>query len=129
MQRLRGKGGGGGAALGTSTVLRPPVGIPMLPARLVMDMQRRSRDSAFEPVDIVLVAERYSQAVGVSVPWGHVVAIACEQEERIEAGLIPTVTGVPNLMNAVPDDIVLLVDGDRGTVLVEPDSVSIATFQ
>jgi len=129
MQRLRGIAGNGGSALGTSTVLRPPVGIPMLPARLIMDMQRRPRDSDFEPVDIVLVAERFSLAIGVTVPWGRVVGIVCEQEERSEAGLIPTVTGVPNLMQAIADDVLLLVDGDRGIVLVEPDSVSVASFQ
>ena len=129
MQRVKGKAGGGGAALGSSTVLRPPVGIPMVPARLIMEMQRRSRDSTFEPVDIVLVAERYSQAVGVTVPWGKIVGIVCQQEEAVEQGLIPTVTGVANLLQAVPDDTLLLVDGDRGTVLVEPDSMSVATYQ
>jgi hypothetical protein len=129
MIRLRGTPGGGGAALGTATVLGPPVGIPMLPARLIAEMQRRSRDSTFEPIDVVLVADRYAAAAGVTIPWGRIVGIVCEQANSVDSPGLPVVTGVPNLIQAVADDSLLLVDGDRGVVLLDPDSASIAAFQ
>ena len=129
MLRLRGRPAGGGTALGTATVLHAPIGIPMLPARIVAEMQRRPRDSAFESIDIVLVADRFSQTVGVTIPWGKVVAVLCEQDEVVESALTPTVTGVPNLLQAVQDDTLVLVDGDRGIVLIDPDSVAVAAFQ
>ena len=129
MHRMRGIPGGGGSAMGSATVLRPPIGMPMIPARLMLEMQKRARDAAMEPLDIVLVAERYILAAGVTVPWGRVVAIVCEQEEHGSDTSVPLVTGVANLLQVVGDDTLLVVDGDRGTVLVEPDSVSVAAYQ
>lgn len=132
MLRLRGKplNGAGGIALGSATVLRAPNGIPMLPARLVAQMARTRRDEPIEPLEIVVVARDYDAAASLALPWAQVVGIVAEFS-REEAGhaLVPAVAGIDGLLEKIDDDALLLIDGDRGIVLVDPDGTALAAYQ
>jgi len=117
-------------ALGSAGVLRAPNGIPMLPARLVAQMARSPRQAAIEPIEVILIARDYETAASLHLPWARVVGIAAERvsEGALRRG-VPTVVGVEHLTESVDDEMLVLVDGDRGVVLVDPDSAAIAAYQ
>jgi hypothetical protein len=130
MLRLRGKPFGAGVALGTAGVMRAPFGIPVLPARLAAQMARTRRDEPVEPVEVILVAEDYDAAAGLTLPWARVVGIAAQRAGGgAERPGVPAVIGVERLLDSVGDDALLLIDGDRGIVLVEPEGTVLAAYQ
>jgi phosphohistidine swiveling domain-containing protein len=130
MLRLRGKPFGGQVALGTASILRAPNGIPLLPARLVSQLAKAPRDAAIEPVEVVIVARDYDAASSLMLPWAHVVGIVAEyaQEDAIRLG-VPTVVGIEGVLDKIEDDALVLIDGERGIVLVDPDGMAVAAYQ
>lgn len=130
MLRLRGKPLGGQVSLGSATVLRAPNGIPMLPARLVAQMARARHDEPIEPVEVVLVVRDYESASSMALPWARVVGIVAEHaaDDALFGG-VPTVTGIEGALEKVDDDALVLIDGERGIVLVDPDGHALAAYQ
>ena len=130
MLRLRGKPLGGQVSLGSAAVLRAPNGIPMLPARLVAQMARAQRDAPIEPVEIVVVARDFDAAASLMLPWARVVGIVAEHAaEGAEFTGMPTVVGIEGVLEKIDDDALVLIDGERGIVLVDPDGVTLAAYQ
>jgi hypothetical protein len=132
MLRLRGKplGGAGAIAFGSATVLRAPNDIPMLPARLVAQMARTRRDEPIEPVEIVVVARDYDAASSLALPWARVVGIVVEYaREDADRPAVPAVSGIESVLEKIDDDALLLIDGERGIVLVDPDGTALAAYQ
>lgn len=130
MLRLRGRPLGGAVALGSASVMRAPNGIPLLPQRLVAQMARAGYDTPVEPLDVVLVARDYESAASLRLPWARVVGIAAERAPEDASGDgVPTVVGLDNLLERVDDDVLLLIDGERGIVLVDPDGAALAAYQ
>jgi len=130
MLRLRGKPFGGQVALGTASILRAPNGIPLLPARLVSQLAKAPRDAAIEPVEVVIVARDYDAASSLMLPWAQIVGIIAEhaQEDAIRLG-VPTVVGIDGILDKIEDDALVLIDGERGIVLVDPDGMAVAAYQ
>lgn len=130
MIRLRGKPFGPGFALGSASILRAADGIPMLPAGLVSKLARFPRNMPIEPMEVILVAEDYAAAASLSLPWAKVVGIAAAHvDPEVQPTGITAVVGIENLMESVPDGALLLIDGDRGVVLVDPDGTALAAYQ
>lgn len=131
MLRLRGKPvGAGNVSLGTATVLRTPNGIPMLPARLVAQLARAHRNAPIEPIEIVVVSRDFDAAASLQLPWARVVGIISEfAREDVESVGVPAVVGIEGVLDKIDDDALVLLDGDRGIVLVDPDSTALAAYQ
>jgi hypothetical protein len=130
MLRLRGKGTGTGVVLGSAAVMRPPMLIPMVPPRLVKEMSKAERDSPVEKLDIILVAQDYGMAANMALPWANVVGIMTENADpSIVRQSLPTVSGFEDLLSRIEDDALLLLDADRGVVLVDPDGMVLASYQ
>jgi signal transduction protein with GAF and PtsI domain len=128
--RLKGKGYGTGVVLGSAAIMRPPMGIPVVPPRLIAEMSKAERDNPIEKVDIILVTQDYGIALNMALPWANVVGIIAENADPTSIRLsIPTVSGIEDPLNRIEDDALLLLDGDRGVVLVDPDGIVLATYQ
>jgi hypothetical protein len=132
MARLRGKGLGTGLALGTAAVVPVRDGFPMapeIPTRIGALMAARRLS---ETPEIVLVAENYRDALALVhvVNWAKVIGIVAgfaDQDAPVPP--IPAVVNVPYLLEEITDDMLLLVDADRGTILSDPDPVAVAQYQ
>jgi hypothetical protein len=131
MARLRGTGLGAGMALGTAAVVRTRSGVPLMPEipqRLAALIAQRRLT---EIPEIVVVAEDYrtAHAIASSISWAKVVAIAAERDAPgAPVPGIPAVTGLSDLMRAAADDVLILVDATRGTVLIDPDPIYLAQY-
>jgi phosphohistidine swiveling domain-containing protein len=110
--------------------MRAPNGIPLLPARIVAQLARTARDAPIEPIEVVLVAHDYQNAASLSLPWAHVVGIVAEHADVDAVRLgIPTVVGIEDVLAKIDDDALVLINGERGIVLVDPDGVALAAYQ
>jgi phosphotransferase system enzyme I (PtsI) len=103
-------------------------GIPLLPPRLFGAGPRRRTEA---PIDAVVVAETFEMAAGVCGPWLQAVAIVSNQgpQERTLGRDIPVVADLGDDLGKIADGDLLLVDGDRGVVLVDPDGATLAAYQ
>ncbi len=132
MARLRGTGVGAGMALGAAAVVRVRGGIPMLPEVPVRIAELVAMRRLTEVPEVILAVEDYRTGLTLAgaLSWARVVGIAAESAEpdaRIPP--FPAVVGVPNLMSVVEDEMLLLVDAERGVVLADPDPIAIAQYQ
>lgn len=130
MARFRGQGYGTGLALGTAAIVREDRGAllpPKMPERIAKQVAERRLT---ETPEIVLIADRLLAAVSIAanLAWGRVVAIVVEADEPALAGPTPIVTGLPGLMAASEDDLLVLVDAIHGVVLIDPDAVYLGQY-
>jgi hypothetical protein len=132
MARLRGTGLGAGMALGTAAVVRTRSGIPMTPEVPPRIAELRAARRLTETPEVILVAEEYRTALALAdaLTWATVVGIAAARAEPdAPVRSLPAVVNIPSLMEAVEDDMLLLVDAERGLVLADPDGMMIAQYQ
>ncbi len=130
MHRLRGRRGAPGMDLGAAMILRSSNGIPMLPARAAEAAARNIRNSILDQTDVVIVTKDPELARGIVLPWARVAGVITEQPQaNVENRGCPSVSGIANLLEIVADDTLILVDGDRGIVLVDPDAAAVAGYQ
>ena len=131
MASLRGTGLGTGIALGTAAVVRLRNGLPLppsIPPRILEQLAKRRGD---ETPDVVLVAENYTTAIALAetVKWGNVVAIATVDSADAPLSELPTVVSVVGLLEAVAEDMLLIVDAGRGVIVANPDGAAVAQYQ
>jgi hypothetical protein len=116
--------------LGTAMIVRSSNGIPMLPARAAEAAARNNRNSILDQTDVVIVTEDPELARGIFLPWARIAGVITEQPQaNVENRGCPSVSGIANLLEIVADETLILVDGDRGIVLVDPDAAAIAGYQ
>lgn len=130
MLRLRGNPLGGGLACGAAVLVRDPRVPVDVPPSLVPALARAARGEPMEPMDVVVVGATLAGVEAAAAPWGHVVAVVVEGDE---SGAPPpgvaAVGGVEAARASVRDQEIVLVDGDRGMVLVDPTAVDLAAYQ
>ena len=132
MPRLRGRGLGAGVALGTAAVVRVKGGIPMLPEVPPRIAERLAARRPMETPEVILVADDYRIALALfrSLPWGKVVGIvAGDADPNAPVPGVPAVVNVPYVMDAIEDDVLMLVDAMQGVVLADPSGMAIAQYQ
>lgn len=134
MLRLRGQRLESGVAFGSACVLRAPNGIPLLPASLITQMARAKPGVPLDPMDVILVAPDYESAASLALPWATVIGIVAERaadDIRTNGRTrgVPALIGIPDVVAAVADDALLLLDADRGLLLVDPDPEIVAGYQ
>ena len=130
--RLRGVGVGAGAAIGAAAVVRVMSGIPLPPEIPPRVLAERASGRTSELPDVIVVAEEFRMALAVSgaMAWANVVGIAAERSETSSLPApFPAVVGLKNLLEAVEDDMLLLLDASAGVLLADPDPVAIAQYQ
>lgn len=132
MARLRGRGLGAGVALGTAAIVRTKGGIPMLPEVPPRIAERLAARRPMETPEVILVADDYRTALALSgsLPWGRVVGIvAGSADPDVPVPGVPAVVNVPYVLDAIEDDVLMLVDATQGVVLADPSGMAIAQYQ
>ena len=131
MASLQGTGLGTGIALGTAAVVRLRNGFPLPPAIPPRIMEQLAKRRGEETPDIILVANDYATAVAIadSVRWGNVVGIAAVEGADAPLNETPAVVGVAGLLEAIEEDMLMVVDASRGVVVANPDGVAFAQYQ
>src|SRR5688572_29037717 len=130
MLRLHGRAISGGATLGTAAVVRWEWGVAQLPARILEEMARAARLGSAEPIEVILVAQESSKAAALTLPGIRVVGLLAESDEAPDGGTdYPVIVGIEDATRKVPDDVLILIDGDRGVALVDPDGMTVAAYQ
>ncbi|CCW34568.1 hypothetical protein CWRG_00404 [Chthonomonas calidirosea] len=132
MGYLRGVGIGTGVALGTSAVVRMRNGFPQVPTIPQRIMELLAKKRLNETPDVVLVADDLDMALTVarSLRWGRVVGIVASSPiTEARATVVPAVVDIPGVVDAIPDDMLVLVDAEQGVVIADPDGAVIAQYQ
>jgi hypothetical protein len=130
MERLLGRPVTPGTALGTAAVVRWIGGIAQLTPRILEEMALVARKGLAEPIEVVLVCEALSRALSLTIPGVRVVGIIAEQDDAPpEGAAVPTLVGVADVLSRIPDDVLVLLDCDRGLALVDPDGTTVAAYQ
>lgn len=130
MIRLVGKGIAPGVVIGRAAAMRMPSGIPILPASVVSALTKTRGRVPPDPVEVILFSDSCQAAASLPLPWAHVVGIAAGDMPPEGLALnVPAVGNLPDLLESVADDDLVLIDGNHGVVLVDPDSRSLAAYQ
>src|SRR5690349_9264001 len=119
MARLRGTGLGAGMALGTAAVVRVRGGIPMTPEPPAALAAQIAQRRLTETPEVILVADDYRTGLALAgaLSWAKVVGLAAgSAEPDAPVPPFPAVVNVAGLMDAMQDDMLMLVDAGRGIV-------------
>ncbi len=130
--RLRGAGIGAGTAIGTAAVVRVMSGVPLPPEIPPRILQERAGGRNSELPDVIVVAAEFRNALAIAgaISWANVVGIAAERSETHALPCpFPAVVGLIGLLEAVADDMLLLLDAAAGVLLADPDPVAIMQYQ
>lgn len=132
MTRLHGSGMGVGMTLGRAAVVRMHGGLPLppsMPERIIGLKATRQLD---ETPEVILVADDYRVALALSgaLSWAKVIGIvAGKSEPDAPVPPFPAVLGVPQSLELIEDDMLLLLDAEQGLVFADPDLTIIAQYQ
>lgn len=118
-------------AMGTAVVVQMRDGLPMLPDPPERIARAVGLRRVSERPEVILVAEDYRTALALSgaLPWAKVAGIAAAGGGT-GAGVppFPAVVNAIGLMDVVQNDLLLLVDAERGVVFVDPNPVALAQY-
>lgn len=107
------------------------------PWRLVLSkLLERDSEQVRRSVDrVVLIAPELTPQVTTFLPKDRVLAIVCEKGGRFSHGAVlarslgvPCVVAIPNLLARLEQDRVICVNGDQGTVLLNPAEADLREF-
>ncbi len=132
MARFLGKGLGSGVALGTACVVTVHRGFVQAPSPTPRAAELLAASKEAEAPDVVLVAHEYGTAVSLAsaIEWANVVGIAAVTcGENAPGSDLPAVVDLPGLMDVVQDDMLVVVDAERGIVMSDPDGIAVAQYQ
>src|SRR5579862_6075393 len=132
MGRLHGTGLGQGMALGTAAIVRMRNGLPLLPPIPARIAEMLSKRKMTETPDVILIADDYRMALDIagSLRWGRVVGIAATHApSEPPMAFVPAVVNIPHLLEAVQDDMLVVVDADHDTLIADPDGIEVAHYQ
>ncbi len=132
MARLLGKGLGTGVALGTACVVTVHRGFVQAPPPTPRAAELLASSKDAEAPDVVLIAQDYGTAVSLAsaIEWANVVGIAAVTCAADAPGSdLPAVIDLPGLMDVVQDDMLVVVDAERGIMMSDPDGVAVAQYQ
>src|SRR4051794_2059174 len=130
MLRLSGRALSKGSALGTAAVVRWNGGIAQLSPRILEGMAQVAKRGLAEPIEGGLVAEDLARAASLTIPGVRVVGMLVEAPDGSAEGIeCPVLAGVEGAMSKVADDVLILLDADRGMAIADPDGVTVAAYQ
>ncbi len=130
MTRLRGEGLGSGMALGTAVIIQMREGLPILPDPPERVTRSLASHRGMERPEVILVAEDYRTALALAgaLPWAKVAGIATVGADTGATPPFPVVLNLTGLLDIVQNDMLLLVDADRGVVFVDPNATALAQY-
>ncbi len=115
--------------------------LPTLPPRIVAEMAKPPSRRSGEDLEVVVVAESVEAALSLSVQGIRALAIVSAgafgppvpntggaSMLAVPPG-VPVVAGVEGIFSVIANDLLVLVDGDRGLVVVDPDPEAVSAFQ
>lgn len=123
-----------GVAIASAARLRLEYGVPTLDPQRLRRLGERLRRFGVEVPEadqIILIAESVPPGfLGMPVPGLEIAGVVVEGSGSIGSFAVPTVCDVDgDLLASVAEDDIVLVDGDRGRVYVDPDALVLARYQ
>jgi len=127
MLKIRGIAYGGGVVLGAALIIRGPGG---LAKSTLSPALRPGRHAQTELPDVVILTDDYQRAANAYIPWVNVVGIAVEHVAGENTGSsVPVVFAASDLFSSAQNGDLVLLDGERGIVVIAPDGPAIAAYQ
>lgn len=81
--------------------------------------------------EAVIACDTLVMGLSIRIPGVNTIGIAAESDQAVP-GLepeVPCVVGLPNLIKSISDGDILIVDGNKGVVYVDPDLETLVRYQ
>ncbi len=133
MAAIDGKSVREGVATAMGAVLRAATGIGGVSPEILqhgVDALKKQLPPQDYP-EVVAVCDTLETALATKIPGTNVIGIAAESGDVPEGAepTVPCVVGVKGLLNAVSPGDILIVDGDKGAVQIDPDPKVLIAYQ
>ncbi len=130
MQRLRGVPCVPGIALGVAVCVRDGTVPAEPPPGLIQGFRRNAAGEPSTTFDVILVLPAAEPTVRDFPDWLRLVGVVSENVDRpIGRPWVPMVLGAAGVGDSVDGSGLMLVDGTRGVVVVDPTAETVAAFQ
>lgn len=133
MITLEGKVRKSGVAVAIAAVIDSTYGISsVFPALLEQGMKAlKSGENPSNYPEAILVCENVAMSLAVKLPGISPIGIAAQSHSdipRVEFSA-PCVIGLPNLLSSISEGDILIVDGYKGIVIIDPDPQTLIRYQ
>jgi len=133
MKELQGKSIHPGVAIATAARVDSILGVNGVSVALLEEGMRslRKRLDPSDYPEAVVLCDDLATGLGTTIPGVTTIGIAC-QSEAVPSGLqgsVPCVVGLSGLMEIPAEDVFVILDGDEGTVCIDPDVQTLIRYQ
>ena len=105
-------------------------GLPEPIIRRAMAAVKRQLSLEEQP-EVVMVCDQLVYAAAIKIPGLQKAAIVAQSEDDVPGiqVTVPCVIGVPDLLRAIPNESIVIVDADNGEIIVDPTAEMLVAYQ
>lgn len=133
MIKIEGNPHKGGIAIAVAAIITSRTGISGISSALLKEGMAAVRQylPQSEYPEAVVVCDNPTLGYALKIPGIRTIAVASEADADIEELSIdvPCVTGLPNLLDSITEGVILIVDGNKGVVYIDPDVQTLIHYQ
>ena len=133
MIKLNGISKSKGIAIAVAAIINPALGISGVSSSILQEGLKSIQNFA-NPVDypeVIIVCNEWVAGVSQGIPGINTIGIAAQSDKDISeaATSIPCVIGLAGLFEKIEKDTIIIVDGDNGELIIDPDTTTIIEYQ
>lgn len=132
MQELHGSSRFSGIAMAVVVVISATSGLSGVSEKVLQQGLKALRKGLAESdwPEVIIICDQLAIGSAVKLPGLRTIGIASQANDQPSVPLTtPCVAGIDKLLDLVASDQIVIVDGDQGVVLVEPDAQTIVGYQ
>ncbi len=121
-----------GIAMAAAVVINVTRGLSGLPDNILLEGLKALKAglSEAEYPEVIIVCDLLFVGSSVKLPGIKIIGFAVEGEDDPMFPLgVPCVSGVKGLLSQAQDEMIVIVDGNRGTVVIDPDVTTVVRYQ